>query len=1101
MATKTYKKLDSITHIHTRPDMYIGTNKLRKMEYEFISKESQLIELESNISINDGFIRIFLEAISNAIDNFYRSKDGKRPMSKLMVNLDIETGKTEVWNDGNHIPIEIHEEENIYIPELIFGHLLSGSNYNDEEERLTSGRNGLGIKLLNVFSKEFSVECFDIEKNLLYKQTWKEHMKKCGKPKILNKSNKTAKSGYTKISYIPDFSLFGMEHYDLNHVQLYKKYVYDAAMIMKIPVYWNGEKIHIKKFSDYVKYYSLKKGNEIEGVMDNGTNLEYCICEASCGIQQISFVNGMYTRDGGIHVDNFTGELFKVLCSKLSKLKITPKDIKHYFTIFINATVINPEFSSQSKTRMVSCKSPLKIDIPNKVINHILKWNFINDIIEMNKMKDMLSLKKSEKKRGYRRIDGLDPANFAGTKQSKDCILILCEGLSAKTYSTQGISKGFDNKKGRNFFGIYPLRGKCLNVRNASLGSITNNKEITDIIHCLNLRFNVDYTKEEEFKTLSYGKVCIITDADEDGHHICSLLLNFFHKLFPSLLKRDPPFFCIMMTPIAKIKWTKNNIETFYNDYDYQNALHSYNGTSKFEVKYYKGLGTSSDSEIKESFGEKVVCFLTDNNTDEQLNMIFHKNCSLERKNWLLTHDSHNYQVPETTYPVTLYLNQELIKFSLEDCKRSIPCLFDGLKVSQRKILFSVFRKGLSYTGKSMKVAQLAGYCAEQSNYHHGEQCLYETIIKMSHHFPGSNNLPYFERDGQFGSRVYGGKDAANARYIFTKLGPATRYLFPLDDDILLDYTLDDGIKVQPDFYIPILPTILLNGCTAGIGTGWSCFIPCFGVEDIVEKVKLFLKGKKDFFELTPHYDDFEGRIEKISENKYQTIGILKEKESKSKKKIYEIRELPIGTWTDRYKEELETLQENKKIKNLKNYSSTTKVHFEFEEGPENMKFNEDTLKLKTNLNLTNMVMFIDNDKIQKFENLHSIFEFYFNERLELYKKRKEYQILNTEKQLQTLENKSKFILAVVKKEIELFNKTEEVVENLLVTKKYEKVEDSYDYLLRIPLRDLTKNKYEQLKEKIKDLKELLEKLKEITPERMWSEDLEKFEKEYKKYF
>ena len=146
------------------------------------------------------------------------------------------------------------------------------------------------------------------------------------------------------------------------------------------------------------------------------------------------------------------------------------------------------------------------------------------------------------------------------------------------------------------------------------------------------------------------------------------------------------------------------------------------------------------------------------------------------------------------------------------------------------------------------------------------------------------------------------------------------------------------------------------------------------------------------------------------------------------------------------------------------------------------------------------MVMFIDNDKIQKFQNLHSIFDFYFNERLELYKKRKEYQILNTEKQLQTLENKSKFIIAVVKKEIELFNKTEEVVENLRLTKKYEKVEDSYDYLLRIPLRDLTKNKYEQLKEKIKDLKELLEKLKEITPERMWSEDLEKFEKEYEKH-
>lgn len=1096
MSSKTYKKLDSITHIHTRPDMYIGTNKLRNMDYEFLCNETK-IHLERDIEINDGFIRIFLEALSNAIDNFYRSKEGDTPMTKLMINLDEETGKTEIYNDGNHIPIEMHEDEKIYIPELIFGHLLSGSNYNDSEERITSGRNGLGVKLLNVFSEEFSIECYDINKGLLYKQTWKDHMKKCLKPKITEKSNKTIKSGYTKIKWIPDFSLFGMEHYDNTHINSYKKYVYDAAMITKIPVFWNGEKIIIKKFSDYVKYYSLQSGNFVEGVMEN---LEYCICETSSGIPQVSFVNGIYTKEGGIHVDLFTGELFKILCSKLSKLKVTPKDIKQYFTIFINANVVNPEFSSQSKTRLVSSKTSIKINFPTKVINSILKWSFINEIIEMNKMKDMISLKKSEKKRGYRRIDGLDPANFAGTKQSKDCILILCEGLSAKTYSTQGISKGFDNKKGRNFFGIYPLRGKCLNVRNASLKSITDNKEITDIIHCLNLKFNVDYTKEEEYNTLSYGKVCIITDADEDGHHICSLLLNFFHKMFPSLLQRDPPFFCIMMTPIAKIKWSKTNIQSFYNDFDYQRALQEHKGTSKFEVKYYKGLGTSSDTEIKESFGEKVVCFLTDENTDHQLNMIFHKNYSLDRKKWLLTHDIENYKVPAESYPVTLYLNQELIKFSLEDCKRSIPCLYDGLKVSQRKILFSVFRKNLTYNGKSMKVAQLGGYCAEQSNYHHGEQNLYETIIKMSHYFPGSNNLPYFERDGQFGSRVYGGKDAANARYIFTKLGPVTRLLFPSEDDILLNYHLDDGIKVQPEYYVPILPTILMNGCTAGIGTGWSCFIPCFSVKDIIEKVKLFLKGDKSFFQLSPYYENFEGTIEKITDEKYQTIGRLNEKEQK-KKKIYEITELPIGTWTDRYKEDLETLQENKKIKNLRNYSSTKKVHFEFEEGSENMTYNLESLKLKTTLNLTNMVLFTENNNIQKFDSIYSIFSSYYEKRLDLYQKRKEYQIQYLEEQLELLQNKSRFILSIVKKEIELFNKTDKYIDETLEKKKFTKIENNYDYLLRIPLRDLTKVKYDSLKEKIVEYEKNLEKMKSIQIEDLWLHDIETFEKEYLKFF
>ena len=155
-------------------------------------------------------------------------------------------------------------------------------------------------------------------------------------------------------------------------------------------------------------------------------------------------------------------------------------------------------------------------------------------------------------------------------------------------------------------------------------------------------------------------------------------------------------------------------------------------------------MGTSSDSEIKESFGEKVVCFLSDDDTDIQLNMIFHKNFSLDRKNWLLTHNAHDYKVPDNEYPITLYLNQELIKIFTEDCKRSIPCLFDGLKVSQRKILFSVFRKGLSFSGKSMKGIKVKEDIVYKSNYHHGEQCLYETITKMSHYFPGSNKFTIF---------------------------------------------------------------------------------------------------------------------------------------------------------------------------------------------------------------------------------------------------------------------------------------------------------------------------------------------------------------------
>lgn len=1101
-----YKKLDSISHIHKRPDMYIGTNKTRSIPNEIICNKGEngyTMTVKENTKVNDGFVRIYLEALSNAVDNFYRSIGTSSPMTKIMIELDKETGRTTIYNDGNHIPIEIHDEENIYIPELIFGHLLSGSNYDDTQERQTSGRNGLGIKLLNVFSSEFELECCDPTKNLVYRQKWTDHMKNCSKPKI---SSKKKEKGYTKISWIPDFSLFGMERYNNTHIALYRKYTMDAAMVTKIPIYWNGEKIVFKKFSSYVNMYlSESSVSFCDGIITNEDNpkdtfsMEYVICESFLPFPCVSFVNGICTSEGGIHCDKFTGELYKLLCKRLSRLKISPKDLKQYFTIFLNVSVINPEFSSQSKTKMVSCASNIQCSFPPRIVNNIVKWNFVNEITNLNKMKDMMNLKKNEKKRGFKRIEGLDPANYAGTKKGRDCVLILCEGLSAKTYSTLGITKGFDTKKGRNYFGIYPLRGKCLNVRNASLNAISNNKEISDIIQALNLKFDVDYKDEKNFNTLYYGSICIITDADEDGHHICALLLNFFHKMFPSLFEREKPFLSIMMTPIAKIIQS-NQIRTFYNDYDYQNALETLKDTNRknFTVKYYKGLGTSSDKEILESFGEKIVNFQKTSDTNTMMDRIFHKNFSSERKEWLLSYNPTSYIVPDKVYPIPQYFNQELIKYSLEDCKRSIPNLFDGLKVSQRKILFSVFKKNLAYQSKSMKVAQLAGYCAEQSNYHHGEQCLYETIIKMCHHFPGSNNIPYFERDGQFGSRAYGGKDAANARYIFTKLAPLTRLIFPAEDDILLDYTLDDGDMVQPDYYIPIIPTSLLNGCTAGIGTGWSCFIPCFNFYEILDKIRQFLNDNQDSFQLKPSYYKYEGDIEKIDDNKYRTVGKIDSFTEKNKL-YYQITELPIGTWTDKYKEELEIMQENKKIKNFKNYSTTDKIHFVFE--PNSEVINIDSMKLSSLLHLSNMVLFTENDKIQKFKDISEIFSTYFQKRLELYEKRIHYQIKDLQQQLIILNNKSRFILEIVNKTIDIFQLQDENLIQLLEHANYYKKSGTFDYLLQIPIKDLTQTKYNQLMQKIKEIEEQIKKLKKTTAKSIWLKDLDKLEKEYHKFY
>jgi len=1132
--TTEYKKVDPISHIHMRPDMYIGSLKprtqLRCWTADETSGLTRIIEVPSLV-YSDGLLRIFIEALSNAIDNTWRSRKANVKATKIRVHVNKETGETSIWNDGLHIPIEVHATEKIYNPELIFGHLLSGSNLNDNEERLSSGRNGLGIKLLNVFSQKCVVEIFDPVNRLVYIQEWRNNMRICDKPRI-KKAPASKKDGYTSISWVPDFEKFSMTGYDTTTLMLYKKFALDASMLTRLPVWFNDEKYYYKSFVDYVRIYFPETTKpelcSMEEESDVDTMYRTSVVIAQSPTQEykeVSFVNGIETRDGGVHCDVVSNELFKQIVPKFAKGKITTKDVKPWFMIFVNAWLPNPEFSSQSKTKLLA--PPFSFKMETRHVSSIMKWSFVEKIHELIKDKELLSLKKSEKKtRAFKRIEGLDPANLAGTKHASECTLILCEGLSAKTYATIGINVGYDGKKGRNYFGIYPLRGKCLNVRNASTKSIAENKEITDIIQALNLKYGTDYRDPDIFATLRYGRVMIITDADEDGYHISALIVNIFHKLFPTLLQREKPFLFLMMTPIAKI--FRQPVQTFYNDFEYQRALDTiaHNGHSrKVEVKYFKGLGTSSDDEVRETFGQKVVGFLKDQTTDILMDRVFHKTATHERKEWLTTYDPKMYQTPSDTYTISLFINQELIRFSIEDCRRSLPCLYDGLKISQRKILFAVFKKNLVHNGKSMKVLQLAGYCAEHSNYHHGEQCLYDTITKMAQDYPGSNNVPYLARDGQFGSRAYSGKDAANARYIFTKMAPLTRIMFPNNDDHLLSYTLDDGDKVQPDFYVPIVPTILGNGCLAGIGTGWSCSVPSFDFGQLAHKVKEWLADPVNFeMDLEPSYRGFRGTIEKLGPNKYQSIGVLRPYTKGKKKNLWEITELPVHTATNKYKEDLECMVESKKLKSMQNFSTPNTVHFVIEPA-EGFVPTVESMKLQSPIFMTNMVLFTEDNRLRRFDTIKDIFVVYAERRLVLYGLRKKHLVKQLKNELLILKNKRRFLDEVQNQKIKVFRVPERNVVEQLQTRSFDRdpresekrvsvesnhlhhgdenevehCEGGYSYLLRIPMRDFTQEKVSELDNKIKQKTADLLELEKTTEAQMWTKEIDTFLVEYRK--
>lgn len=1075
-----YQKLDPISHIHHRPDMYVGSIK-STTEDEWVFHDERMHFQKGTVS-NPGLLRIFVEVLSNVIDNVWRSQQAGVVCEKIQI--DVDKSSITITNDGQGIPFTFYKDTDIRIPELIFGHLLTSTNYDDKEERLTSGRNGLGVKLTNVFSKSFAIELYNFETKEVYRQRWENNMRTCHPPKIRSKSPGSLKSSSVSITFQPDFEKFGMTEFPDDFLHLIYKYCVDCAMITRLPVILNKKRIKIKSLMDYVKLFPLQNSKECI-VLEQSEGLEVVLCSSDKGLyQEMVFTNGVYNKYGGVHSDAVVQEVCRQLLTKIqSKLKsqsISTKDLKQYFRIFVNAKIVNPEFSNQSKDRLLAPSFRYHCD--PKHIQHMLKWGFMDKIRETIEFKEMKNMKKVERKKV--RIEGYDPANLAGTKWSKECTLIICEGLSAKTYAVNGINVGWNGVKGRDRYGIYPLRGKSLNVRNASLQSIMNNKEVMDIANILNLK----YKQTNSLDDLNYGRIMILTDADVDGIHIASLLLNYFDVLYPNLF--DHSFFYMMLTPIAKV-----NSHVFYNEHEYHSFLHE-QGNRHLKVKYYKGLGTSSAQEVKDTFGKKVIRFVYDADAKPTLNKVFHQKHASERKAWLEAYDPKQYQPIRDECRVSDFINHELIKFSIDDCRRNIPNLFDGLKLSQRKILFSIFKKNLVHTSPSMKVAQLAGYVAEVSNYHHGEQCLFDTIIKMTHDFVGSNNVPLLFPDGQFGTRLYLGKDAANGRYIFTKMQPYTRILFSKDDEPLLKTMYDDNDPVEPEYYVPILPMILVNGCHTGIGTGWSCTIPSYDPQEMMECVLEWIrcKRKKERYEmpeLAPHFKGFKGRISKIDPSKYMSHGIF---EVGAKNRVV-VTEIPVSISTDKYKEFLESLVDERKIKNLRNYSTTENVHFEFTIANESFVPNEETLRLTSTIHLTNMVLFGKDHKLQKFHTIGDIFQYFCDERYDLYQQRKAYLLRSMERTLVMLTNKRKFLQMILGKELRLQDIPDQQVTEYLRTKGFQPVDadDDFAYLLNMPFRSITKTKLVELDANIQQTERSIETLRKTSVGDLWVSDLKSF--------
>jgi len=1121
LANKYQQKTDK-QHILDNPDTYIGSVEEVDSDLWILNENGDKI-IEKNIKYIPGLFKLFDEGIVNCRDHVVRmqqaianGQDNCMPVSNIEITIQ-EDGTIIMLNDGNGIDVAQHPEHKIWIPEMIFGHLRTSTNYDKTEKKIVGGKNGFGFKLVLIWSTSGSVETVDHIRGLKYIQEFKNNLDEICKPSITKCKSKP----YTKITFKPDYERLGINGLTSDIILLLKKRVYDVAAVTdkNLKVKYNSNLIPVKNFQQYIDMYIGDKNISPRVYEENGTRWEYAVALTPTNeFVQISFVNGIHTAKGGKHVEYILNQITRKLVEfieKKKKVKVNPNSIKEQLILFLRCDIENPAFDSQTKDFMntPSSKFGSKCDVSDKFIEKVAKMGVMDAALQLTEVKENKAAKKTDgiKTKSIRGIPKLTDANWAGTDKSKECLIIFCEGDSAKAGIISGLSSD-----DRNIIGVYPMKGKILNVRGEAVKKISENKEIAEIKKILGLETGKKYiTIEDVYKNLRYGKILFMTDQDLDGSHIKGLGINLFQSEWPSL-SEIPGFIGFMNTPILKAK--KGNTElNFYNDGEFE-EWKSNNDINGWKIKYYKGLGTSTGKEFREYFEKKkIVGFEHSEKSNDAIDMVFNKKRADDRKEWLKYYDRDAYlDTNKTNVSYEEFINRELIHFSKYDCDRSIPNLMDGLKISLRKILFSAFKKNLN---TEIKVAQFSGYVSEHSGYHHGEASLNGAIVGMAQNFVGSNNINLLLPNGQFGTRLQGGKDSASERYIFTQLNKLTRTIFPAADDNILKYLNDDGILVEPVYYAPIIPMILING-SKGIGTGFSTDIMCYDPLQIIQYLKNKLQNIDDIIQFNPYYEGFKGTITKINDDKFLIKGLY-EKISNDKIRV---TELPVGFWTEDFKELLEELiepvvgKDGKKppsiIKDYDDMSKDTNVEFtitfmkgkleelELSKGDYDCNGLEKLLKLYTTNTTTNMHLFNAEDTLQKYNNIPDIIDAYYEVRLKLYQERKIYMINAIEKELMTLTNKAKYILENLNGTIDLRKKKKEQVIQMLIEKKYDIIENDNDfkYLIKMPMDSVTEENVEKLL-KDKANKECdLTVIKNTTINQMWLNELNQLKEVYLEY-
>lgn len=615
-----YKSLTDIEHVLLRPGMYIGSVVTENADKWILSGKKFEIK---NVKFNFGFLKLFDEIISNSVDESKR-KDTK--LNAIKVEVSKENGTIMVWDNGG-IPVEMHNKEKKYIPELCFGVMRAGSNFNDDESREGVGTNGLGSVAANIFSKEFRVETADSKNR--FTQIYTNNLSKKTKPEIT-----ATGSHYTKITYRPDFERFGMTGIDDDTFKLIESRVYEVAGTNpNLKICFNGKNTFINSFEEYCRMFISDKTDFLfEETKDRKWSVG--IAPSNNGFQNVSFVNGVSTWVGGSHIDYILNQIIPDIREKINKkykTDILPGQIKNHMILFVNATVSNPKFSSQTKERMISDKDSFinPISLTDKFVNQLCKSEVVNLITDWLDQKKAADEKKAErdanKELSKVKVEKLIDCKYAGTSKRNLTSLHITEGDSAST--------GFRKFRDPNTQALFPIRGKILNVRDAAKEKIRANEEIKGIMSAMGLKFGQSPFVYENGKlvqdNLRIHEVRILTDADTDGSDIAGLLLNIFAYYWPEMIKEHRV--ARIDTPILIARQGKKEIKFYYkNDFD---EWCCNNDVKKWDIEYYKGLSALEDPDYKDLIqNPNIYYYELDDNALDELDIWFGKDADKRKE-------------------------------------------------------------------------------------------------------------------------------------------------------------------------------------------------------------------------------------------------------------------------------------------------------------------------------------------------------------------------------------------------------------------------------------------------------------------------------------